>query len=318
MCARRCTRRWWPHPSSARSTWPASGSCCASPRWPSPIRSGAGGPPRCTGTWARRPPTSGATPRPTGTGGAAGGLARPDRALCAGPDAQRCRATRWRWPASRWSGRRRCSTPPAASAPTAARALLAGTAAHSMEPLTAPLTSAFALLLTALGHGAGWPVVAGGSAAITAGSGQRAAPAGRRGAHRRPGRVTGRAAAGPGRAARHLAPGVRGAGRGPALPPGRPALGALQARCRDLQGRLGARRPGAVVGGGLPAHRDRPRRRHVRRGGPLARRRCRRGATPSSPSSWWPSPASSTRPGRRRASTRCGPTATCPTDPTST
>jgi phytoene dehydrogenase-like protein len=51
----------------------------------------------------------------------------------------------------------------------AARALLAGTAAHSMEPLTAPLTSAFGLLLTALGHGAGWPVVAGGSAAITTG-----------------------------------------------------------------------------------------------------------------------------------------------------
>jgi phytoene dehydrogenase-like protein len=51
----------------------------------------------------------------------------------------------------------------------AARALLAGTAAHSMEPLTAPLTSAFGLLLTALGHGAGWPVVAGGSSAITQG-----------------------------------------------------------------------------------------------------------------------------------------------------
>ena len=51
----------------------------------------------------------------------------------------------------------------------AARALLAGTAAHSMEPLTAPLTSAFGLLLTALGHGVGWPVVAGGSAAITQG-----------------------------------------------------------------------------------------------------------------------------------------------------
>ena len=50
-----------------------------------------------------------------------------------------------------------------------ARALLAGTAAHSMEPLTAPLTSAFGHLLTALGHGVGWPVVAGGSAAITQG-----------------------------------------------------------------------------------------------------------------------------------------------------
>jgi phytoene dehydrogenase-like protein len=51
----------------------------------------------------------------------------------------------------------------------AARALLAGAAAHSMEPLTAPLTSAFGLLLTALGHGVGWPVVEGGSAAVTDG-----------------------------------------------------------------------------------------------------------------------------------------------------
>jgi phytoene dehydrogenase-like protein len=51
----------------------------------------------------------------------------------------------------------------------AARALLAGASAHSMQPLTAPLTAAFGLLLTALGHGAGWPVVEGGSAAITQG-----------------------------------------------------------------------------------------------------------------------------------------------------
>jgi phytoene dehydrogenase-like protein len=51
----------------------------------------------------------------------------------------------------------------------AARALLAGAAAHSMEPLTAPLTAAFGLLLVALGHGVGWPVVEGGSAAIAGG-----------------------------------------------------------------------------------------------------------------------------------------------------
>ncbi|HVT42648.1 MAG TPA: NAD(P)/FAD-dependent oxidoreductase, partial [Acidimicrobiales bacterium] len=51
----------------------------------------------------------------------------------------------------------------------AGRALVAGAAAHSMEPLTAPLTGAFGLLLAALGHGAGWPVVRGGSAAITQG-----------------------------------------------------------------------------------------------------------------------------------------------------
>jgi phytoene dehydrogenase-like protein len=50
-----------------------------------------------------------------------------------------------------------------------ARALFGGAAAHSMEPLTAPLTSSFALLLAALGHGVGWPVVRGGSAAIAAG-----------------------------------------------------------------------------------------------------------------------------------------------------
>jgi phytoene dehydrogenase-like protein len=49
----------------------------------------------------------------------------------------------------------------------AARALFAGVAAHSMSPLTAPLTSAFGLLLLSNAHAVGWPVVAGGSVAIT-------------------------------------------------------------------------------------------------------------------------------------------------------
>jgi phytoene dehydrogenase-like protein len=49
------------------------------------------------------------------------------------------------------------------------RALVAGPAAHSMEPLTAPLTGSFGLLLASLGHGVGWPVVREGSAAIAAG-----------------------------------------------------------------------------------------------------------------------------------------------------
>src|SRR5262249_54283230 len=44
-----------------------------------------------------------------------------------------------------------------------ARALVAGTAAHAMQPLTAPATSAFALVLGLLGHAVGWPVAAGGS-----------------------------------------------------------------------------------------------------------------------------------------------------------
>jgi phytoene dehydrogenase-like protein len=46
------------------------------------------------------------------------------------------------------------------------RALLAGAAAHSMRPLSAPLTGSFALLFTTMAHAAGWPVVEGGSARI--------------------------------------------------------------------------------------------------------------------------------------------------------
>ncbi len=49
----------------------------------------------------------------------------------------------------------------------AGRALLAGCGAHSMLPLSAAGTSAFALGLGLLGHAAGWPVAAGGSRAIT-------------------------------------------------------------------------------------------------------------------------------------------------------
>ena len=43
---------------------------------------------------------------------------------------------------------------------------MAGTAAHSMLPLTAPLSGVFPRLFTALAHRYGWPVVEGGSAAI--------------------------------------------------------------------------------------------------------------------------------------------------------
>lgn len=46
------------------------------------------------------------------------------------------------------------------------RALFAGVAAHSFLPLDAPVTSAFALLLAAAGHHAGWPVARGGSQAV--------------------------------------------------------------------------------------------------------------------------------------------------------
>ncbi|HEX7609695.1 MAG TPA: NAD(P)/FAD-dependent oxidoreductase [Solirubrobacteraceae bacterium] len=53
-----------------------------------------------------------------------------------------------------------------AFATTEARALLAGLGAHSMRPLNAPGTGAFALLLGMLAHTVGWPVVEGGSARI--------------------------------------------------------------------------------------------------------------------------------------------------------
>jgi len=46
------------------------------------------------------------------------------------------------------------------------RALVAGTAAHSMLPLTAPLSGVFPRLFTALAHRFGWPVVEGGSGAV--------------------------------------------------------------------------------------------------------------------------------------------------------
>ena len=48
------------------------------------------------------------------------------------------------------------------------QALLAGCAAHSMQPLEAPGTAAFALTLAMCGHAVGWPVAVGGSQAIAA------------------------------------------------------------------------------------------------------------------------------------------------------
>jgi phytoene dehydrogenase-like protein len=47
-----------------------------------------------------------------------------------------------------------------------ARGLLAGAAAHSMLPLSTPLTGSYGLLFVALGHAYGWPVVEGGSSRV--------------------------------------------------------------------------------------------------------------------------------------------------------
>lgn len=46
------------------------------------------------------------------------------------------------------------------------RALFAGVAAHAVQPLTAPATSAYGLVLAAVGHAIGWPAARGGSQAI--------------------------------------------------------------------------------------------------------------------------------------------------------
>lgn len=61
------------------------------------------------------------------------------------------------WPATMMA--RRFETPEAA-------ALFTGCAAHSFLPLNRPMTSAFGLLLTALGHRFGWPFARGGSQAM--------------------------------------------------------------------------------------------------------------------------------------------------------
>ncbi len=49
----------------------------------------------------------------------------------------------------------------------AARALFAGLAAHSMVPLGRPLSASFGLVLGTYAHAVGWPMVRGGSAAVT-------------------------------------------------------------------------------------------------------------------------------------------------------
>jgi len=48
------------------------------------------------------------------------------------------------------------------------RALLAGMAAHSIGPLSAPLTGVFGLAMLLLAHSTGWPVMEGGSARLVA------------------------------------------------------------------------------------------------------------------------------------------------------
>ena len=97
-----------------------------------------------------------------------------------------------------------------------ARALLAGVAAHSMLPLSAPVTSAFGLVLMMAAHAVGWPVVEGGSGRLGAMPWWLSCRAGWRGRDRVVGVSLDEPAPGPGRAARRHPPPAARAGRGPA------------------------------------------------------------------------------------------------------
>ena len=159
-----------------------------------------------------------------------------------------------------------------------AKALLAGVGAHSMS-LTAPLTSAFGTLLAMTAHAVGWPVVEGGSSAITDAHGGRARAARRDDRHRAVGRLAGGAPALDGGGARHVAQGPRRHRRSIAsrpLPQGAPSISLRRGRVQD---RLGAVRTGPLERRGLPPGRDRAPRRHVRRGGGQRVRR-QRGKAP--------------------------------------
>ena len=215
----------------------------------------------------------------------------------------------------RCAGSPRPSIWPGAFRTEEGRALVAGTAAHSMLPLTAPLSGVFPRLFTALAHRYGWPVVEGGSAAIVdalvaeltapAGGWRRAASSSDWTSCRR------RRAVVLDVTPRQLLE-MAGDALPAALPPGpRP----LPLRARRVQGRLG---PAAGRSRGSAEGCRQTVTVHV--GGTfeeIARQRGGRrtpAGTRSARTAWSPSPAWSTRRGHRKAGTRCGPTATSPTD----
>ncbi len=163
------------------------------------------------------------------------------------------------------------------------RALVAGAAAHSMLPLTAPLSGVFPRLFTALAHRYGWPVVEGGSARHCRRAGRRA--------HRRRWTAGDRAASSsdcdelpPARAVvLDVTPRQLLEMAGDSLPSRyRRGPRPLPLRARRVQGRLGAARAGALERRRLSADRHRARRRDVRRDRPQRGGRQRRPAPGSS------------------------------------
>ena len=166
------------------------------------------------------------------------------------------------------------------------RALVAGTAAHSMLPLTAPLVGRLPRLFTALAHRYGWPVVEGGSAAIVDALVTELTSLG--------GRVeTGRLVKRldelpPARAVvLDVTPRQLLEMAGDSMPRAlRRGTGPLPLRAGGVQGRLGAQRTGALERRGLPPDRHRARRRHVRGDRPRARRTSTPAGTPIAPTAW--------------------------------
>ena len=135
---------------------------------------------------------------------------------------------------------------PGGFAADGARALLAGMAAHSMLPLNRPPTAAFALVLLGLGHTVGWPVVRGGSQAITDAMAAYLRSLGGVIELEPRGALDGRCAGGGcGAVRRHAAPAARDRGRPAAVTVPRCAR-ALPLRAGRVQARLRAVGTGAV------------------------------------------------------------------------
>ena len=201
-----------------------------------------------------------------------------------------------------------------------APALLAGLAAHSMLSLDAPITGGFGMLLGQLAHVVGWPMPEGGSQAIAdalvalieAEGGEV------RCGHERPGPP--RAAGGPGRAVRRHPPPAARARRRPTARP------VPHGRWSGTATGPGVFKVDWALDGPVPV--DGPRDG--------------RGPAPCTSAARWPRCAASEEdvvrgrapraavrpagpavvvrphPGARRQAHRSGPTATCPTAPTST
>ena len=195
-----------------------------------------------------------------------------------------------------------------------ARAALAGMAAHSMVDLRRPITGGYGLLLAALAHQVGWPLVRGGSARLAEALARRLAELG--GAVQTGHRVRDLADVPKAPAILlDLAPGQVADVCGDRLPPGyarrlrryRHGPGAFKLDWA-LDGPVPWRDP--AVAGAATVHLAGTLDEIVAGEAAVAAAGTPRGPT-FSPSS----PASPTRPGRRTAATCCGRTATCPTAP---